>query len=84
MQKDEHCVSDSPQRRGYSLFRRLLAHIQLAAGFVVLVCFVFDKFNSSMEFMVSDITKAIIGGLAALAMATAILMLIDHWPRSKA
>ena len=77
------CDSNARERRGYSTFRRAIAHIQLMLSVIVLTCFIIDKFNSSMEFMESALTKALVAALAVFTMATAIMTISAYWPREE-
>ena len=76
------CDSNRRERRGYSLFRRSIAHVQLALSVIVLTCFIIDKFNNSMEFMESTLTKAIVGALALFTLVTAIMTITAYWPKT--
>ena len=78
------CDANKRERKGYSLLRRMLAHLQLAASVVVLTCFIIDKFNSSMGFMENKLTKAIVAVLAALTFITSIMTIVAYWPRGDA
>lgn len=77
------CTLSRRERKGYRVFRRLLAHVQLMLSVIVLTCFVIDKFNSSMEFMESSLTKALVGVLAVFTMITAIMTITAYWPKTK-
>lgn len=79
----EVCDSNKQERKGYSLFRRIVAHIQLMLSVIVLTCFVIDKFNSSMEFMESGLTKALVAALAVFTIITAIMTITAYWPRTE-
>lgn len=77
------CDSNRREKKGYSTLRRLIAHVQLALSVIVLTCFVIDKFNSSMEFMESTLTKALVGALALFTLVTAIMTIVAYWPKTK-
>ena len=77
------CDCNRRERSGYSVFRRIIAHIQLALSVIVLTCFVIDKFNSSMEFMESALTKALVAALAVFTLITAVMTIVAYWPKTE-
>ena len=76
------CDRSRRERKGYRILRRLIAHIQLMLSVIVLTCFVIDKFNSSMEFMESTLTKTIVCVFAVFTMVTAIMTIVAYWPKA--
>ena len=58
--------------------KKIVPHLSLALGLLVLTCFVIDRFNDVMAFMTSEISKWFIAGLALTSVITSICLITEN------
>jgi len=61
-----------------SLFLDVLPHLTLALAFVLLVCFVIDRFNQAMAFINHDLTKWTLALLCVLVITESIVYIVKR------
>ncbi len=61
------------------VFRVITAHLTAMFAVLLIVCFIFDRVNTAMEFMSSELSKWCIAILAVLALISSILTICALW-----
>lgn len=70
-----------PNKYSLPVFAKLLNHIQLILGIMLLTFFTIDRFNSAMDFMSNDITKFLVGALALIGIINAVTVIVRSWKK---
>lgn len=58
--------------------KKIIPHLSLALGLMVLTFFVIDRFNDVMAFMTSELSKWVIAGLALTSVITSVCLIAEN------
>ncbi len=76
------CDANRPEARWYATLRRILSHLQLALGVIIIVLIICDNI-SDMEFLINPATIWMVFALAVLTVVSSIMGIVAYWPKDK-
>lgn len=71
--------NDKSNKYSLPVFAKVLNHVQLILGIMLLTFFTIDRFNQAMDFMSNNITKFLVGALALIGIVNAVTVIVRSW-----